>query len=431
MALGRSVELNIQRPASRAVVNLILRAVAQWEIIVAICSFMLAAAYFLYLAFVTRHLFWDAKIYAAAAKALQAGVSPYDFTYLHNKFGILNPYVYPPFVAHLFSKIGWLLFSPIGFSAILLIHILCWLAIPFLLAGSPTNWYSRHFAYVWGLYLTLFGMAGTRLLVVGNIASILLGILIYSTVKAVRSGDYKLFWLVLIAVSYVKFYLLIFLIFPVVLDKKYIGAIVAISLVVILLSIDWAFEPDLFHQFIAQMKADAQGGAVAGWSLFALVSLAVRSGFGLFDPMAHIIMIAFELVSIAIVLLLAHEISDRRQRPIRFDLFCCWLLLSAFLISPRLFDYDLAVVVVPVTLLAQMLLTQKGFGIAVAIFVVGCASVFMRTPADFPVMLSEWGGTFIILGVWLGAAVQWLDEDHAATNDRHLSSAPVFSAPRQ
>ena len=228
MNIGDFVDSYLQRPASRGVVNLVLWTVARWQWLLGFFCFLVAGIYFVYLALVTHHLFWDVNIYAAAAKAMQSGISPYNFSYLRESFGINNPYVYPPFVAQIFYRLSWLLLTPFGLTILLLGHILSWLAIPFLEAGSPANWRSRQFIYVWGLYLVLFGLAGIRLLVVGNIAAILFFVLIFSTVRAVRSGRYGFFWVAIIAASFVKSYLLTFLIFPIVLDKKYEQAILAV-----------------------------------------------------------------------------------------------------------------------------------------------------------------------------------------------------------
>jgi hypothetical protein len=82
--------------------------------------------------------------------------------------------------------------------------------------------------------------------------------------------------------------------------------------------------------------------------------------------------------------------------------------MSAFLISPRIFDYDLAVVIVPFVLLARMLLIERGLGLGVAVTVAVFGFILLRTPSLFQTELSKWSATFTIVGVWFGTAAHWL-----------------------
>ena len=141
----------------------------------------------------------------------------------------------------------------------------------------------------------------------------------------------------------------------------------------------------------------------------------MKGAFGAHSMYAQFIPWVLQLLLVATILLVALVIADRRQRPRRFDLFCCWLLLSAFFISPRFFDYDLAVLVVPVVLLGRMLIMQRGVGLGVAVVIACFGTAFLRTPAQFQMMLSEWTGTFVMFGVWLGSAVQWLTAERATS----------------
>ena len=102
------------------------------------------------------------------------------------------------------------------------------------------------------------------------------------------------------------------------------------------------------------------------------------------------------------VLLFAYAVARGHGRPTRFDLFCCWIFMSAYLISPRLTDYDTAILIVPFVLLGQMLLRESRLGTGIAATVAFCGSVFLRTP------LTDWSGLFAILGIWLGTGVHCL-----------------------
>ena len=79
--------------------------------------------------------------------------------------------------------------------------------------------------------------------------------------------------------------------------------------------------------------------------------------------------------------------------------------MSAYLVSPRLLEYDMAILSVPLVRLGLMLLSSKGAGLMIAVSIGICGCILIRTP------FVPWVGTFVMLGVWLGSAVQWLGAD--------------------
>src|SRR5262249_43330140 len=105
---------------------------------------------------------------------------------------------------------------------------------------------------------------------------------------------------------------------------------------------------------------------------------------------------------------LSYSIAQQHRRPERFDLFCCWLFISAFLVSPRVFDYDLAVVAVPFVLLSRMLLIQRGLGLGVAATTAIFAFTLLRASTSLKIDLMQWSPVFVIVGVWFGTAVHWM-----------------------
>ena len=362
-------------------------------------------------------MFWDVNFYASVVKAMAAGISPYDNSYIsqdtNNGFSL--GFMYPPFAAQIFHKFDWLFLTAGGRAVLAIAQVVSWIAIPYLLAGSPARWYSRKYLYVWGLYLVLFGLAGMRLLVVGNISALLFSTMIFAIVVAVRTGKYTLFWVTIIICSFVKFYFLVFLLFPAILDKKYSASVIAIAVLLGMFVLNYLVSPTQFSEYLH--KIGGQPNEV-GLSIF---SFAVRFTKGVLEwdgPQSVILPFAiYALASITIVGI-ALAVADRR-RPETFDLFCCWLFLAAFLISPRMFDYDLAVVTVPFVLLARMLLFERGIGISVAAVVIAMGFLLVRSPLPFRVSLSDWTASFAIFGVWLGAGIHWLHlQDNAETNGR-------------
>ena len=79
--------------------------------------------------------------------------------------------------------------------------------------------------------------------------------------------------------------------------------------------------------------------------------------------------------------------------------------MSAYLVSPRLLEYDMAILIVPLIRLGQMVIKNRGTGLAVAAAISVCSFALIRTP------FVPWVGTFALIGVWLGAAVDFLFAD--------------------
>jgi hypothetical protein len=403
------IEARLLVPTSQALTRLIRWIVVRLDLTLAAICFAFAAGYFIYLIFVSHSFFWDFQRDVAVVKAMAAGVSPYDRTYLTEHFSIFQTspipvtFVYPPLVAEAFYKLSWFMTTSIGCACLLFVQIVSWISIPYLLAGSPTKWYSREFLYVWGLYLVLFGFSGMRIFAVGNPAGILNALIIASIVVAVRTRDYKVFWVAILICSMVKIYFLAFLMLPVILDKRYIGATVFIFLFALAYSMNYFLSPVLFSEYLDKMAVLSQIPVVAeGWSLYSLAHVVFHSFPKISGNRALLLALGVHFLFVGIIILIAYAIAERYRRPYRFDLLCCWFFMSAFLISPRIFDYDIAVLTVPLVLLGRMLIFERGPGIFIAVSIAASGLMLIRMP------LLDWISIVAIMGVWLGAAVQLL-----------------------
>jgi hypothetical protein len=425
--LQKIIDSRLLRPMSRGLVTTFKWLLARWEYVLAVICFGVGAAYFLYLVFVTHNIFWDIDFYSAVVKTMAAGFSPYDNVQVFKTFGSGNPagFVYPPLVAETFYKLRWLFLTPAGWVVLVTTHVISWILIPYLQAGSPKDWYSRKFLYIWGLYLVFFGLGGMRLLVVGNLSGMLYALMILSIIVAVRTGDYKCFWATILVCSFVKIYFLGFLLLPVILDKRYISAVVLICALIALYALNYLFSQELFSEYIVRIAAQPSNTNNIGLSIFSLVAKISEAMLRPNDGRLPVIALGIHMFLVVIIFLFAYAIAERRVRPASFDLFCCWLFMSAFLISPRIFDYDLAVVIVPFVLLGRMLLVERGLGTGVAAIVAVLGFTLLRTPLMFKTPLSEWSATFTILGVWLGAAIHWLVDDVRCHSAGSNSAEPI------
>jgi hypothetical protein len=395
----------------------------RWKLVFATICFLMAAAYFVYLIFITGNFFWDFQRYVAVVNAMAAGASPYDLEYITKNYSIFQnsplavTFLYPPLVAELFSKFSWIFTTTTGRIVLLITSAASWISIPYLLAGSPKKWYSLNFLCVWGLYLTLFGFAGIRIFAIGNIAELLNAAMVGSIVIAVRKNDYTLFWTTIAACAMVKIYFLIYLLIPIVLDRKYLGITIFLIFFTIAFSMNYVFDSTLYSQYLSSVQLVSHSPEVAGWSLFSFALKLFYLVPGLNSDVAVFSAFVVHFVFAFILVLIAYAVSKRYPRPHCFDLLCCWYFLSAFLISPRVFDYDVAVITVPFVLLGRMLIVERGLGLVVALSVAVCGLVFVRTP------LSDIISCMPIIGVWLGVAVHFL------SRKPHMSGQMDFRGP--
>ena len=388
-------------PSSWAVIATLKGIVARSDFALVIITGVLAAAYVLYLLFVS-HGFWDFAAYVVAVQAMEAGASPYDFGFIVSHFGMGMHFVYPPFVAEAFYKLSGLVLTPVGLATLLIVTIISTLGIPYLLADSPKRWYSPKFLYLCGLYFVLWGFAGIRLVASGNIQAIICAAIVISIVAAVRMQEYKLFWFALAFGSLIKIYFIAFLLVPLILDKKYFASIVFVLLVGMFYAADYLFNPEMFSQFVTTIGSQSMDTQAIGFSFYALAVAALQTVFPNDSFRVQVIALGMHFFLVLVIFLLAHAIAARHARPQRFNLFCCWLFMSAYLVSPRLLEYDMVVLVVPLVRLGRMLLSNGGTGLAVAAAIGICSFFLIRTP------FVPWVGTFALIGVWLGSAVHWL-----------------------
>jgi hypothetical protein len=387
----------------------------------------MAFLYLAYLIFISGNFFWDFQRYIAVISAMAAGASPYDHEYITNNFSIFQnsplavTFLYPPLVAELFYKLSWIFTTTIGRFCLIVISGVSWISIPYLLAGSPKKWYSTNYLCIWGLYLILFGFAGIRIFAVGNIAELLNAIMILAIVTAVQRNNYTFFWLAISVCAMVKIYFLVFLLMGIVLNRKYIPTLIFLVLFAATYSMNYVFSPTWYSQYVTNMEIVAHSPDVAGWSLFSLVLKSFYAIIGSNKNVAVLLSFGIHFCFAAIVILVAIAVSERFPRPYCFDLLCCWYFLSAFLISPRIFDYDVAVISVPFVLLGRMLLIERDIGLVVALSVAVCGLMLIRTP------LADGIPAMPILGVWLGVALHLLSKEKYTRSQRNSAREPPLS----
>ena len=389
-------------PNARAAILVLQWAIVRWQFVLAIILSAIIALYILYLLLVSHGGFWDFQSYVAAVKAMENGKSPYDEAFKRSLFGDgIIGFVYPPLVAEAFFIISGVALTPVGLTVLLIATVVSTLAIPYLLADCPKNWYSPQFLYIFGFYFVFNGLGGLRLVASGNIQPILCASIVASVVAAIRLQDYKFFWIALAFCSFFKFYFLVFLLVPLILDKKYVAVVIFVLLFGALYTANYFFNPELFDLYVAHVKMYSTDQQVAGFSLYSLIIMGLKPIVAN-DFRVSVIALGIHFALVLLILGLAHAIAVKHTRPRSFDLFSCWIFMSAYLLSPRLLEYDIAILVVPFVRLGRMLLLKGGTGLAVAAIIGISGCIFVRTP------YALWIGTIWMIGVWLGAAILWL-----------------------
>ena len=147
-----------------------------------------------------------------------------------------------------------------------------------------------------------------------------------------------------------------FLLVPVILDKKYLSAGMIVCTVGALYALNYFITPELFSEYISLITIGSDSRN-AGISIYSFVVEVIKLVLGPgYQRVSVITALGIHFIFVISILSLAYSIFEQFPRPKRFDLCCCWLFISAFLISPRISDYDLAVVSVPFVLLSRMLM---------------------------------------------------------------------------
>lgn len=420
---NKAVDLQILRPGAKLLSDAIRHVIANWEWYVSGGCFLSSAIYVVTLVFVTHHFFWDFQQYVADINSMAEGISPYNVTAIAAKYGTEIspfPFSYPPLIAAAFLKGQWLLNSSIGHALLIVALGTSWIAIPYLLANRPSDWYRRHNIWIFGLYLALFGFGGIKVFASGNIAGVLAASEIAAIVAAVRLKNYRAFWAVTFICSYIKLYFLAFLLIPIALDKKYLSACIFLVVFIASYSLNYFIYPQLFVEFVNGVALISRDSNAIGRSLYTLAYRAVLFIHPGAESGAAEIALVMHAVFCLFVIFLARAVFEKSERPTAFGELACWLFVSAFLISPRLVDYDIPVLVVPCAILARMLLVRADpAALAVGAMVTVAGSTLMRTA------FSDWSPSFIILGVWLGAAVHLLQPPVLATAiGSHTPKAP-------
>jgi hypothetical protein len=381
-------------------------ATLNWRNVVAFLTLSVAAAFTAYIV-LSGTTFWDFAVYRAGISAYRAIGTPYDPEYLHQVYGLGLPFTYAPMVLLAFTKVSWLFTSGPGLTLLLSVHLAACLSIPWLMV--PRDLRRTELVWMSGVFLTAFGLSGTKLFLTGNLAAVASALVLAALRYCIPRRNYTVLFLLLLLVCQVKIYFICFGAVPFLMDRKVWIPAAACLLIVATYALNYLMPPLLVHGFVTSLQAVSQVTAFVGTSVLTAVQISLGRlavGHG-----TLVVLISWGAHCLYALLLLgfAASVMWTRARPVASPyLASLWAFMAALLISPRLAPYELALLVIPFLIFIQRLLAARdlGLGIAIAGFIAGASLV--TTP------LADWGGFVALLGVWVGIGVSWLRAAAAA-----------------
>lgn len=303
---------------------------------------------------------WDVAIYAKGMHDAAAGLDPYEqamavqraYHAAHSlQAGVAPPYsyVYSPItlpllraIAHLsewFSgSIYWLLYAMGALAQI-------WVGMRFVKSREL-----RIFAYVAPLTFFFPGLLANGTIQSGNIAYILYALVFSAAVYGWKRQSWWWFYTAVVLASCVKAPLLsLVVIAPLSARRQMLPAVATVAAGTLLFGIQPVLWPSLFRHYLQAVELQFSYNRDFGCSPAGLFS-AIRFDHGLpYAPASYFVYLAYALPLLACMIYLS-------RRFLRGDFtlqeWAPLLLVGTILLNPRLLEYDVAPITLPLALLA-------------------------------------------------------------------------------
>lgn len=304
---------------------------------------------------------WDTKIYMVGVRSIEAGRDPYADATAHQREVHKNvppftalaggpcSYVYSPMTIPLVRIIGALptWFTGSVFAILYFAGILAelWFGIQFF-----TGTEKRSLAWFVPLAIFFPGFLGADTVLSGNVAPILYGTILTSTVFAWRSGRWRWFYVAVLAASCFKAPLLSLLAIPVFSARRqWLPAFATGAAGVALFAMQPVIWPTLFKHFLDAVELQFSFNRDFGSSPAGLLGGYLFDHHISYSPWVNIFFLLY-LIPLAIVLFLL----SRRffQGDFTLQQWAPVLLVGTFLLNPRLLEYDVAAIAIPLAIIA-------------------------------------------------------------------------------
>ena len=355
---------------------------------------------------------WDVAIYHSAIQTLAAGRDPYaeaiSVQEIHHREALSRPstkpkadaevdppysYVYSPITLPLLRAIGRLPAAVSGtfywflYAAAVLAQL--WIGL-----WATTRSERPRFAYLAPVAAFFPGLLANGILLSGNIAYILYALVFASAVRGWRRGSWLLFYLAVVSASCVKAPLLSLVVIPIFSSRKqWIPTAASVAAGIALFVVQPTLWPSLFHHYLEAVNLQFLYNRDFGCSPAGLLS-----GF-LFDRNVpySTVSLAFYFFYASLVLAVLFSLS-RHFLSGRLSL-AHWvpvLMVGVILLNPRLIEYDVAPLTIPLALIAWRSLkaftpAKTGLLILCALFLIlnalGLTSWELRKLIDGPLIV--------------------------------------------
>jgi hypothetical protein len=309
---------------------------------------------------------WDVKVYAAAIRSLRAGHDPYADAIAvqqlyHQQVGGSNggdpaySYVYSPITLPILGLIARLPFWLSGSTYWLLYVLAVAGQIPFALRFAEAQ-ERPYFLYMAQAAAFFPALLQSHVVLSGNIAYILYLAVFWSAMAGWRRGRWFWFYLAVLLASCVKAPMLSLVVIPALSARKqWLPTGLTIAAGIALFAIQPLLWPSLFRNYLKAVDLQFLYNRDFGCSPAGIFSDVLFRMGKPYSPAGPIFYLCYALPLFALLLHLSRmylrgRFSLRQWAPV--------LLVGAILLNPRLIEYDLAPITLPLTFIAWRFLAR-------------------------------------------------------------------------
>lgn len=284
--------------------------------------------------------FWDARVFADAGEHVANGRNPYlqpgqEIPYLS------LPFISAPIVARTLGAL-YNVFGPHLNAMLQLAHIAAIVFAPLMLSRLflGKSWSDAAFGY--GLFFTGIGAFGVTTFIAGNFGAVLYLAIFAALAHAMTKKNWLWYHLALIVAVQVKFPYALLWIVPVLVNgwswREARNSVLACLAAALLLAVTSALDPVFLRSWLTALSHQVNVTGDFGFSFFGITSDLLGPDYGAVPYMVHIAICAPLLVFLLL---------DPTKGPMK----AAALVAFAILANPRMKEYDIAFVAIPVSAL--------------------------------------------------------------------------------
>jgi hypothetical protein len=305
----------------------------------------------------------DAGVYWKAIQSLRHGSDPYAESIAalhayhdqlalnaksHLPYTYAYPYVYSPVTLPLLRMLevfpGWLLGAI--YAAAVATGVLLQLWAGFQMADKDER---RWLALVLPAILFFPGLIINRVILAGNIAYILYGVILGAAVPGWKRNRWFWYYITLLFASIFKVPFLMLLAFPVLVGRRqWIPSCVTAGMGALIFAAQSRLWPDMFHEWLLTLRLLFDWQQDSGYAPAGMLGRTLWS-YGLpYSPVTPILHVVFACMLGIVLLLFARRV---REVNLPQETWIPVALVGTLLLNPRLMKYDLAAITVPMLLI--------------------------------------------------------------------------------